>query len=1642
MKRIIAGLLCATMLFSMDGYRSVSYAAGPDTYYSLEAGSESTIEEDEATYLSTTNPEENDNEEAEAADEASTEATSATEASTAASTEDAADEASSEASEAADAADAASSEASEDAADEASSLDSAVETEELGEGRVTANLMSTPSKASTCFGVDENGVLFLKEGETIPDPAIVPAEAKTIPNNIFKGNHTCSEVRFLENNQLTTIEAGAFEDSDITTIKIPKGVTEIKEATFKNASSLESVTFEAKEAGSRTNNITKIGKEAFSGTIIRSLNITNVEEIGNGAFSGCTSLESVSVNKLKVIGSSAFNGCLALTDFSFPNSVYEIGDKAFAGCIKLSSVELAGKKDENGNVTSKRASLTIGNNCFQNDTNLVFVELPDCMEVIPIRAFSGCTKLSRVTIGENTLRIENNAFENCTALDTIVFPSVEVFGAKAFDGCSALKTIYIDCKKQGIKIDKDAFPLKSGVTMHGYTEEVQDYAESKGYTFVLEVSTYSLSASLTGGSGSYYFTSASSNGKRVSQAIAGEKVMLTVLPAEGYEVSGISIKEARPISDSSIELTEYTAEKQVFRFTMPYGNEKVNITLAKRGETVRGKLSSSVKGINCSDPEPVEGSYYFDVSGRKARVVVKQDGAETSSWLWTYSSSDPKVATVSSQGTIVTTGKGKATITATLKSDAKKKTSVSIRVGGKATVGSIELSVPSTVSRAKVFEENYGNTSDEKITVVEYKKTSLETGNKTFNVSIKAFPEGTLEDNDLVVKSKWTSTDKSIASVAASSNTNSNTITVNKGAVGETLITVSVLNDGQKTPSEENTKSFIVRVVDATPRLNNGNITVDSNSTIGTALEIRTVYGYKISGNLKLVTKVKDSKGVIDYKNFDDLMIYPYGDIYYIANDNPSSPFEKTYSGSTQLYIKGNFVGENNKKGDDFIIPIPKVTVTNKALNPTLKNTGKINLFFNSTASSADAGKVTVTQSLGNLAVNDVKLVSAANFKKAGSEYPDSFAANFDIKNIDNKTFEITRSASEEMAKVNGKNVTSGYIYIYYDGYAEPVKKPISVATIDTAPDYVLDITSATASLYSENQKYELQLVDKKTKKNAVKLNALDTSISESGNIVGLGLNASTTDNLFKDLDIQTAKETNKITLKVDGTPRKGTANIYVRLTTWSRPLTYKFNLNVSNALPTVKLSSGSATLNKTYAGQSATIKLTQNQKEAELCDVEITYAGSTKLEAEAALLKIEHDKDSVVVSLPKDGKVAKGTYKYKIVPKVTYDGAGTIPTKVQYFNVVVTETNPSIKLSNSVFKLNAETPGYEEVERTYTIGNLPTGVTGTIENGDVSIETSKDGEADRDRAVINPVGTAPAFESIATLVFEGGVATVKLKKEKTVTAYSGKTFKYTVKNLRVKCDSEDSAVIPDFTISVQLNKAKPSIKIAQKGTINPIDKTSKVALTATVSNIESDIESISIVELDDNNIRYRDENHNTYSKHFAVEIDKDNGKVAYIKAKDGQVLTNNKKYKLEVTYTLKSNPGKKLDPIVVTIVPKQSLPQITTDKTEATIYARQTDKDGNPDRKVKVKITQKATNMQVTMTTPVLPEGSNSEAIRKAFKVTDFNPETGEMTFELVNPSVLVQNSTYTLNFETTYKDQAQKTAGNKFSVKVSIKK
>lgn len=108
-------------------------------------------------------------------------------------------------------------------------------------------------------------------------------------------------------------------------------------------------------------------------------------------------------------------------------SVYEvtsIADKAFSSCSKLTKI-------------------TIGKNVTSIGAN----------------AFSGCSKLKTLSIGNNVTTIGDKAFYKCTALTKVTIPSkVNKIGKQAFYGCKNLKTITIKTTKlTGENVGSSAF---------------------------------------------------------------------------------------------------------------------------------------------------------------------------------------------------------------------------------------------------------------------------------------------------------------------------------------------------------------------------------------------------------------------------------------------------------------------------------------------------------------------------------------------------------------------------------------------------------------------------------------------------------------------------------------------------------------------------------------------------------------------------------------------------------------------------------------------------------------------------------------------------------------------------------------------------------------------------------------------------------------------------------------------------------------------------------------------------------------------------------------------------------------------------------------------------------------------------------
>lgn len=202
-------------------------------------------------------------------------------------------------------------------------------------------------------------------------------------------------------------EYSAFS-SEITSVKIPKGVKTIGKSTFKGCSNLKSVS---------------LPKE--------------VKSIGNSAFEDCDSLTSITLpQNVKSIGNSVFQSCDNLKSITLPKNLKSIGDSAFAYCKSLKSITLPKKVK------------SIGSNTFNNCSSLKTIKLPSELKKIEDYAFSGCGSLTSLSLSDNVEEIGEWAFYDCHSLKSITFSkNLKSIEAEAFYGCDKLKVLTIKSDK-------------------------------------------------------------------------------------------------------------------------------------------------------------------------------------------------------------------------------------------------------------------------------------------------------------------------------------------------------------------------------------------------------------------------------------------------------------------------------------------------------------------------------------------------------------------------------------------------------------------------------------------------------------------------------------------------------------------------------------------------------------------------------------------------------------------------------------------------------------------------------------------------------------------------------------------------------------------------------------------------------------------------------------------------------------------------------------------------------------------------------------------------------------------------------------------------------------------------------------------
>ncbi|MEE0957674.1 MAG: leucine-rich repeat protein [Ruminococcus sp.] len=280
----------------------------------------------------------------------------------------------------------------------------------------------------------------------------------------YSFSHCESLTNVLLPSTLTAINAGAFENcTSLKQIEIPYGVTEILSGAFRY-SGLTSVDV--------PDSVTWLDYYAFyyCRDLQRAKLSSSMGFVDSFTFHGCSSLTYVDIpNSVTRIFSSGFSSCPSLEHIDLPDNLTELGASAFAADTKLNLPAIPAS-------CTKIDGLAFHNTKWYNEQPDGMIYLGDLAyhykgeppESVTIRpgtkyladrlfntSFGGTQyHLKSVTLPEGLLAISYYAFGSSDSLTEITIPdSVTSIEAGAFIYCKALETVHFGSGLNSIKYD-------------------------------------------------------------------------------------------------------------------------------------------------------------------------------------------------------------------------------------------------------------------------------------------------------------------------------------------------------------------------------------------------------------------------------------------------------------------------------------------------------------------------------------------------------------------------------------------------------------------------------------------------------------------------------------------------------------------------------------------------------------------------------------------------------------------------------------------------------------------------------------------------------------------------------------------------------------------------------------------------------------------------------------------------------------------------------------------------------------------------------------------------------------------------------------------------------------------------------------
>lgn len=475
----------------------------------------------------------------------------------------------------------------------------------LAEGSTHTGTNHTSSRSLDENSKDDQGLTYTLNADHTATVANydnhTPDGVIDIPDTVKKDNIDYT-VTAIGNNAF----CHSYTSTNVSSVFIPATVTSIGNGAFSYCRFLATVTF---AEGSQ---LKSIGASAFFGSeyehpIFTEIKIPDsVETIGSRAFYWCRNLRKITLpSALKTLPLSTFTYCTSLSDVYLPASLTDIGSNIFFQCSSLTNIYYAGSLAQWSQINVDKDFLSVCSaNLITTDYTVYFNdESPDFFNLIKkvtITQYKGTENTTAIpeTIGGwPVTKIEENAFNNNTNLETVNFS-----GSKTqwdnITGKDALSNIRLVCGKleatftadgttfaqpqtinRGGKFTKPAEPPKENHTFAGW------YNGDKPFDFDADTTNAPNVLNLVAkwDINKYTVQFVSEHGSFADQTIEHGKPIdtakLTIPPVEGFTFDGWYTEDnttkfdfTQPIKSNTTVYAKWTANDYEVSFITEHGD--------------------------------------------------------------------------------------------------------------------------------------------------------------------------------------------------------------------------------------------------------------------------------------------------------------------------------------------------------------------------------------------------------------------------------------------------------------------------------------------------------------------------------------------------------------------------------------------------------------------------------------------------------------------------------------------------------------------------------------------------------------------------------------------------------------------------------------------------------------------------------------------------------------------------------------------------------------------------------------------------------------------------------------------------------------------------------------------------------------